>query len=131
MVCTSDPAQRIKDASVTKEICKRIKACDVVLVVLTNIEADLAWLYYEMGCAHALDKPFIPCVARGQLLQMLPPQAMEYQGVELDQLDTEKEREMLLVALARILGLPPQRIPPSASLLRAVGHRSRWRSRET
>jgi hypothetical protein len=31
VVCTSDPAQRIKDASVTKEICKRIKACDVVL----------------------------------------------------------------------------------------------------
>ena len=84
VVCTSEPEHRIDRGNmVTTGLVKHIAMSSVVLVLVTSESLKLPWLFYEMGAAHALGKLFIPCVAQGLSLLDLPPQAHEYQGVEL------------------------------------------------
>jgi hypothetical protein len=57
-----------------------------------------------MGAAQALRKPFVPCVARGTSLSQIPPQAVEYQGVDLSSADGIGK---LAVSLERLLDVQP------------------------
>jgi hypothetical protein len=84
VICTSEPEYRISGSiMVTRKIVEHVKSSSVVICLISPRSLILPWLFYEMGAAQALGKIFIPCVMGGLSLRDLPPQAFEYQGVEL------------------------------------------------
>jgi hypothetical protein len=103
VICTSRPSHRIgAGQGVTTGIVRHLRDSKVVLSLLTPRSIEGPWLYYEMGAAHALGLVFIPCVACGLILSVLPPQAFEFQGADLQNADDVAK---LVRNLANILGL--------------------------
>ncbi|WP_297323807.1 TIR domain-containing protein [Nitrosomonas sp.] len=87
VICTSRPDHRV-EAMVTEGIVKHLRDSKAVLSLLTPESIRGPWMYYEMGAAHALELGFFPCLARGLRFSDSPPQAREYQGVELYSADS-------------------------------------------
>lgn len=102
VICTSLPEHHI-DAGhmVTTGIVERMKSSSITLALITREALGQPWIFYEMGAAHALGKTFIPCVVRGLSLRDLPPQAHEYQGVDLSD---EEGLRRLVKALSHHVG---------------------------
>ena len=108
VICTSEPEHHIRPGHMlTSGILEKMRSSAVVLVLVTPESLAHPWVYYEMGAAYALEKPFIPCVTRGTALANLPPQAMEYQGANLRSVEDLRK---LVRALSNYLQLTP---PPS------------------
>ena len=105
VICTSEPEYHIDSGHmVTSGIIEHMKTASVVLVLITTKSMQLPWIFYEMGAAHALDKVFIPCVARGLSLRDLPAQAYEYQGADVSSAEGLRH---LVAALSHALELAP------------------------
>ena len=102
VICTSRPDHRIESGMITKGIVKHLRDSKAVLSLLTPESIRGFWLYYEMGAAHALELPFIPCLVHGLHFSDLPPQAWEYQGAELD---SAESLHGLVRSLALLLGV--------------------------
>ena len=56
-------------------------------MLITPGSLNLPWIYFEMGCAFSLKKPYIPCVARGLTLLDLPQQIVNINGIDLNDME--------------------------------------------